>query len=85
MSHVPTQRYGYAQATTPLNYYYDDTEGSYGGDYSESEALSDTQQMIPRQTPDVTELYRRKVIAVAPRPATADPYNMHRGIYYAPE
>lgn len=55
-------------------YYYDESEGSYIGDFSESEALSEGPHAVPHAA-DVTELYRRKAM-----PMVASPHPPAKGI-----
>lgn len=85
--HAPAsvhQSYNYPPTHTAVpmrNYYYDESEGSYIGDFSESEGLSEGPHGV-QHAADVTELYRRKAMPmVAPAPPPTDRY-VHRGVYY---
>lgn len=92
MSRVPPQappsvhqvyNYPATHTTVPVRpgYYYEESEGSYIGDFSESEALSDAPHGVPHAA-DVTELYRRKGMhMVAPGVAPGERF-LHRGVYY---
>lgn len=84
---VPVQNYNYPPTHTAIplrpNYYYDESEGSYVGDFSESEAFSEGPHMMAPNA-DVTELYRRKAMPMVAPPLPSGERFLHRGVYYAP-
>lgn len=77
MSRLPQQVYTY----NPSNYYYEDAEESYVGDYSENEGISEGfPQHLITANPDLTEVYRGK----AP-PQQERVYHQQQPWYYAHE
>ncbi|XP_022915853.1 uncharacterized protein [Onthophagus taurus] len=72
MSRPGSYSYTGLPAPPPHQYFYDEMEG-YIGDYSESEGLSDAApHLITAGNPDITELYRRKAMAL---PVAQNHYN----------
>lgn len=81
MSRLPQQVYSYH----PANYsYYEDVDDSYVGDYSESDGVSENPPHLVAGTPDITELYRRKMAAVQPQQERYR-QQQHQPYFYAHE
>lgn len=81
MSRLPQQVYGYH----PANYYYEEADDTYVGDYSESDGISETPPHMVTGTADITELYRRKMAAAIPTQQERFQQQQQHPYYYTHE